>query len=47
MSSNYNGGRRPAVVWLDHGQVQIIQMRESADDLFRRDYRLVKPVGTG
>jgi len=47
MSSNYNGGRRPAVVWLDHGQAQVIQMRESADDLFRRDKRLVKPAGTG
>jgi diaminopimelate decarboxylase len=47
MSSNYNGARRPAVVWLDQGQVQIIQVRESADDLFRRDHRLVKPAGKG
>jgi diaminopimelate decarboxylase len=47
MSSNYNGCRRPAVVWLDHGQVQVIQTRETADDLFRRDHRLVKPAGTG
>ena len=47
MASNYNGCRRPAVVWLDHGQAQIIQTRELADDLFRRDHRLVKPTGTG
>ena len=47
MSSNYNGSRRPAVVWLDRGQVQVIQARESAYDLFRRDHRLVKPAGTG
>ena len=47
MSSNYNGGRRPAVVWLDHGRVQLIQVREPVEDLFRRDHRLVKPAGTG
>jgi hypothetical protein len=27
--------------------VQVIQTRESADDLFRRDHRLVKQAGTG
>jgi diaminopimelate decarboxylase len=47
MSSNYNGGRRPAVVWLDHGKVQVIQDRDSSEDLFRRDHRLVKPAETG
>jgi diaminopimelate decarboxylase len=47
MSSNYNGGLRPAVVWLDHGQVQLIQVREAVEDLFRRDLRLVKPTGSG
>jgi diaminopimelate decarboxylase len=47
MSSNYNGGRRPTVVWLDQGQVQVIQAREHPQDLFRRDHRLVKPAGTG
>jgi diaminopimelate decarboxylase len=47
MSSNYNGARRPAVVWLDHGQAQIIQAREADEDLFRRDHRLAKPAGTG
>jgi diaminopimelate decarboxylase len=46
MASNYNGSRRPAVVWLDHGQAQIIQDREAVDDLFRRDHRLVKQAGT-
>jgi diaminopimelate decarboxylase len=47
MSSNYNGSLRPAVVWLDHGEAQVIQKRESVDELFRRDRRLVKPGGTG
>jgi diaminopimelate decarboxylase len=47
MASNYNGGRRPAIVWLDHGEAQVIQARESVADLFRRDHRLVKPAGTG
>jgi diaminopimelate decarboxylase len=47
MASNYNGGRRPAIVWLDHGEAQVIQARESVADLFRRDHRLVKRAGTG
>ena len=47
MSSNYNGSRRPAVIWLDHGQAQMIQVREPIDDLIRHDLRLVKPTGTG
>lgn len=47
MSSNYNGGRRPAVIWLERGQVQIIQAREEVGDLYRRDHRLVKQAGTG
>jgi diaminopimelate decarboxylase len=46
MSSNYNGARRPAVIWLDHGESQLIQARETTKDLFRRDFRLVKPAGT-
>ncbi len=37
MSSNYNGARRPAALWLDEGQVQLIQRRETIDDLLRRD----------
>lgn len=40
MSSNYNGARRPAVVWLDNGKSQLIQRRETLDDLIRRDFDL-------
>ncbi|RPJ25020.1 MAG: diaminopimelate decarboxylase [Chloroflexi bacterium] len=40
MSSNYNGARRPAVLWLEEGQVKLIQKRETVDDLLRRDVRL-------
>jgi diaminopimelate decarboxylase len=47
MSSNYNGHTRPAVVWVDQGQVQLIQERETTEDILRRDRRLVKPAGTG
>jgi diaminopimelate decarboxylase len=37
MSSNYNGARRPAVVWLEEGRVQLIQRREITGDLLLRD----------
>ncbi len=37
MSSNYNGARKPAVVWLEEGRVRVIQRRETAADLIRRD----------
>lgn len=37
MSSNYNGARRPAVLWLEDGKAQIIQRRETPEDLHRRD----------
>jgi diaminopimelate decarboxylase len=37
MASNYNGARRPAVVWLREGQVRLIQERETPGDLLRRD----------
>jgi diaminopimelate decarboxylase len=47
MSGNYNGARRPCVLWLEDGKVQIIQERETAEDLFRRDRRLVKLTGKG
>jgi diaminopimelate decarboxylase len=47
MSSNYNGARRPAVIWLEGGQAQVIQERESPESLFVRDHRLVKPSRTG
>ena len=38
MSSNYNGARRPAVLLLENGQAQLIQARETIQDLTRRDY---------
>lgn len=47
MSGNYNGALRPAVVWSEGGKAQIIQKRESMEDLIRRDYRLVKQAGSG
>ncbi len=37
MSSNYNGARRPAVLWLEEGHVNEIVRRETTDDLLRRD----------
>ncbi|MBI3959152.1 MAG: diaminopimelate decarboxylase [Chloroflexi bacterium] len=37
MSSNYNGALRPAVVWLQDGQAQLIQRRETVEDLVDRD----------
>lgn len=37
MSGNYNGARRPAVVWLEEGKAQLIQRRETPEDLLRRD----------
>ena len=29
MQSNYNGARKPAVVWLEQGQATVIQRRET------------------
>lgn len=40
MGSNYNGARRPAVLWLDQGRATLIQRRETLEDLFRRDLPL-------
>lgn len=40
MSSNYNGARRPAVLWLEDGQVKLIQKRETISDLLHRDVGL-------
>jgi diaminopimelate decarboxylase len=37
ISSNYNGARRPAVLWLEEGKVSLIQRRETTQDLLRRD----------
>jgi diaminopimelate decarboxylase len=40
MSSNYNGSRRPAVLWLEAGRAHVIQRRETIEDLMRRDQTL-------
>ena len=40
MGSNYNGARKPAVLWLSDGQARLIQRRETPEDLIRRDYPL-------
>lgn len=40
MSGNYNGARRPAVVWLADGKARLIQRRETVEDLLRRDFSL-------
>ncbi len=40
MGSNYNGARKPAVLWLRDGKAHVIQRRESLDDLVRRDVGL-------
>jgi diaminopimelate decarboxylase len=35
MSSNYNGARRPAVLWLEEGKAGLIIRRETTDDLLK------------
>lgn len=40
MSSNYNGARRPAAIWLEKGTRRLIQRRETVEDLMRRDASL-------
>ena len=40
MASNYNGARKPAVLWLEDGEVNEIIRRETTDDLLRRDIGL-------
>lgn len=37
MQSNYNGARKPAVLWLDNGAATLIQRRETLTDLLARD----------
>ena len=37
MSSNYNGARRPEVLMLQEGKVEIVLRRETTSDLLRRD----------
>jgi diaminopimelate decarboxylase len=40
MSSNYNGSRKPAVLFLEEGRARLIQRRETIKDLLRRDQGL-------
>ena len=35
MSSNYNGARRPAVLWLEKEEAKLIVQRETVDDLLK------------
>jgi diaminopimelate decarboxylase len=35
MSSNYNGARRPAVLWLEEGNAKLIVRRETTQDLLK------------
>jgi len=37
MSSNYNGARRPQVLMLEDGKVNVMLRRETTDDLLKRD----------
>jgi diaminopimelate decarboxylase len=37
MGSNYNAALRPAVVFIDGGEVRLVQRRETFEDLVRRD----------
>ncbi len=37
MSSNYNGARRPQVLMLEEGKVNVMLRRETTDDLLKRD----------
>ena len=40
MANNYNGARRPAVLWLRGGSAHPMQQREQMEDLLRRDLLL-------
>ncbi len=40
MSSNYNGSRRPAVLWLKDGEAKLMSRRETIEDLLKRDLDL-------
>ena len=44
MGSNYNGARKPAVLWLESDSAHLIQRRETLDDLLRRDLPLNRHV---
>lgn len=37
MSSNYNGARRPQVLMLEEGKINMMMRRETTDDLLKRD----------
>jgi diaminopimelate decarboxylase len=37
MASNYNGARRPAILWIEESHVKEIVRRETTDDLLKRD----------
>jgi diaminopimelate decarboxylase len=39
MSSNYNGSRKPAVVWLNEDKATLIMRRETVGDLLQRDLK--------
>lgn len=41
MSSNYNGSRKPAVVWLEEGNAKLIINRETTGDLLKRDLSIL------
>ena len=38
MSSNYNGARRPAVLWLEEGAAKLIVRRETTQDLLKNHF---------
>jgi diaminopimelate decarboxylase len=38
MSSNYNGARRPAVLWLEAGRAKLIVQRETTQDLLKNQF---------
>lgn len=40
MQSNYNGARKPAVVWLHNCTAQLVQRRETPEELYQRDLPL-------
>ncbi len=40
MGSNYNGARKPAVLWLKSGSAHLIQRRETFEQLIQRDLPL-------
>lgn len=42
MSSNYNGARRPEVLMLEEGEVEMIMRRETTDDLLKKKEHLSK-----